>query len=346
MTCPSLAHQLYWMVEMNSAFYKIFADYDEISVRYDAECQAVWCYYKPGDRLCFSLKMLQELRQMQQNIIDYFATLKTDSESPIRYQVLYSQVPGVYSFGGDLALFSKLIKGKERQQLLNYAELCVDITYLNSVNMHLPVTTISLVEGKALGGGFESALSSNILIATENSEMGFPEIRFNLFPGMGAYSLLSRSCGKAVAEKMITSGMTYGGKELYEKGIVHHLAENGAGQESVRQFIHQHRRLGNGRRAVQKVRQKYQPLEYQELADITEIWVDTAMGLEDKDLRLIDRLVNAQSVKVAKRKKGSLLRAAQDRRFIVTEPSFPLMDWLGETVMFDRRKSPDRRLFN
>ena len=191
---------------MNSAFLKIFGKYKEISVRYDAEYRAVWCYYKPGPRSCFSFTMLQELRQMQQNIIDYFDSRKTDSEPPIRYQILFSQVPGVYSLGGDLALFSQLIKEKKREQLLDYAKLCVDITYLNSVSMHLPVTTISLVEGAALGGGFESALSSNILIATENAEMGFPEIRFNLFPGMGAYSLLTRSCGMAIAERMVTSG--------------------------------------------------------------------------------------------------------------------------------------------
>ncbi len=331
---------------MNTAFSKIFGEYQEISVRYDVEHRAVWCYYKPGPRSCFSLIMLQELRQMQQNIIDYFDTRKTDSEPPIRYQILFSQVPGVYSLGGDLALFSRLIKEKKRQQLFDYAKLCVDITYLNSVNMHLPVTTISLVEGVALGGGFESALSSNILIATENSEMGFPEIRFNLFPGMGAYSLLTRSCGMAIAERMVSSGMTYNGRELYEMGIVHHLAEIGKSQESVSKFIRQHRRLGNGRRAIQQVRQRYHPLKYQELEDITEIWVDTAMRLEDKDLRFIDRLINAQFGKVTKQKKGSLLRAAQDRRFAVNEPTFPLTDWSGGTVKNDRRKRPDRRLFH
>jgi len=331
---------------MSKAFYKIFGDYQEISVRYDSDHRAVWCYYKFGSRPCFSITMLQDLRQMQQNIIDYFSTRKTDSESPIGYQVLYSQFPGVYSLGGDLALFSTLIKEKNRQQLLDYANLCIDITYLNSINMHLPVTTISLVEGVALGGGFESALSSNVLIATENAEMGFPEIRFNLFPGMGAYSLLTRSCGMAIAERMITSSMTYSGAELYEMGIVHHLAEIDKGQESVRKFIRQHRRLGNGRRAIQTVRQRYHPLEHQELADITEIWVDAAMRLEGKDLRFIDRLVSAQFVKVAKQKKGTLLRAAQDRRFAINEPTFPLMDWSGKTVRFDRRKTSDRRLFH
>lgn len=329
---------------MNRDFLKIFCDYQEISLRYDVRYRAIWCYYNPTIRPCFSPVMLQELRQMQQGIIDYFNTKKPTSESLIHYQILHSQVPGVFNLGGDLALFSKLIKEKNRQQLLDYAKQCIDICYLNAVNLHLPLTTISLVEGSALGGGFESALSSNILIATENAEMGFPEIRFNLFPGMGAYSLLARKCGMGIADQMIASGEMYSARKLYEMGIVHHLAETGKGLESVEKFMQQHRQSGNGHQALQQVRQRYHSMDYQELEDITEIWVDAALRLEDKDLRLIDRLVKAQSLKMDKKKEKSRLRTKQDRRFVSGIAIFPLADWLGETIMSDRRKDPDRRL--
>ena len=330
---------------MNSKFFEIFRNYKEISLRYDVQHRAVWCYYNPNPRPCFSSIMLQELRQMQQTIMDYFNSKESNSESLIRYQILHSQVPGVFSLGGDLALFSQLIKEKNRQQLLDYAMQCVDICYLNSVNMHLPLTTISLVEGAALGGGFESALSSNILIATENAEMGFPEIRFNLFPGMGAYSLLARSCGMGIAERIISSGETYSARKLYEMGIVHYLGETGKGLESVEHFMKQHQQSGNGHRALQQVRQRFHSMDYQELADITQLWVDAALRLEDKDLRLIDRLVKAQSMKMNKRNNGySLLRTLQDRRIIEKKHVFPLADWSGSTIMFDRRKNQDRRL--
>lgn len=333
---------------MNRDFFRIFCDYKEINLRYDVKHRAIWCYYNPTTRPCFSLTMLQELRQVQQSIMDYFKTEKSHSESLIQYQILHSQVPEVFSFGGDLALFSKLIKEKNRPQLLEYAMGCVDICYLNSVNMHLPLTTISLVEGVALGGGFESALSSNVLIATENAEMGFPEIRFNLFPGMGAYSLLARSCGMGVAERMLTSGETYSAPKLYQMGIVHHLAETGNGAEGAEKFMRQHQQLGNGHRALQQVKQRYHPIDYQELVDITELWVDAALRMEDKDLRLIDRLVKAQSMKMTKQKENgnSLLRTKQDRRFVTEKTAFPLFDWSGKKIMFDRRNYPERRLFH
>ncbi len=281
---------------------------------------------------------------MFQSVMDYFETRESDSPPPIRYMIISSQVPGVFNLGGDLALFSKLIKKRDRQQLLDYANLCIDLCYLQAVNLHLPITTIALVEGTALGGGFESALSSNILIATEDAKMGFPEIRFNLFPGMSAYSFLARKCGMVIAEEMITSGETYSAQTLYDKGIVHHLAETGNGQESVKKYICQHQRSSNGRRAIQQAGLRYHPIDYQELSDITTIWVDAALRLNDRDLRMMDRLVQSQFVKMKNQENKSLLRTKQDRRFFKEEVSFPLKAWSDETIMFDRRKKQDRRL--
>jgi len=329
---------------MDQNFTKIFREHQEITVRYDAEHRAIWCYYNPAARPCFSLTMLKELRQLQQDIIDYFENRLDDGIPLIRYLVLHSQVSGVFSMGGDLALFGSLIREKNREQLLDYAMRCIDICYLNSVNLHQPLTTISLVEGQALGGGFESALSSNILIATENAQMGFPEIRFNLFPGMGAYSLLARTCGINVAERMIASGEMYSARQLYDMGIVHQLGEVGKGPKSVETFIRQHQQLGNGYRALQQVRQRYHAMDYQEMADITKLWVDTALQLEEKDLRLIDKLVRAQSSKICAKNGNSRLRTYQDRRFNSKTAIFPLVDWSGTIIHHERRQSTDRRL--
>ncbi|MFW2365831.1 MAG: crotonase/enoyl-CoA hydratase family protein [Desulforhopalus sp.] len=331
---------------MNGEFFKIFQDYQEISVRYDVKHRAVWCYYNPTHRHCYSQKMLLELRQCQQSIIDYFKTRNSDSESPIRYVVQCSKVPGIFNLGGDLELFSNLIKERDRQQLLDYATKCIDICYLYSVNMHLPITTITLVEGSALGGGFEAALSSNVLIATENAEMGFPEIRFNLFPGMGAYSFLARCCGMGVTERILSSGKIYSARDLYDKGIVHQLGKSGKGVESAEKYMRSHNYASNGHMALRQIRQRYNPLDYQELLNISELWVDSALQLRDKDLSLMARLAKAQSEKMTIQNGNAILRTRQDRRFLQNEMIFPMKDWSGNSIMVDRRKNQDRRVFH
>ena len=277
------------------------------------------------------------------NVTAYFNSLDNKTEPLIRYFVLNSQIPGIFNLGGDLALFARLIRAGNRQRLLDYAKLCVELCYLNSVGLNLPLTTISVVEGTAMGGGLESALAANVFIATENAEMGFPEIRFNLFPGMSAYSFLARQSGIINAEKIIGSGATYSARDFYKMGIVDRVISSENTKASVDKYIQQHRRTGNGLRAIQLARQRYHPVDYRELEDITKIWVNAAFSLEERDLRMMDRLVRAQSIKMAEKKKTSLLRTKQDRRFSTDHSSFPLKDWSGNTITTDRRKDYDRR---
>ncbi len=333
---------------MNPAFFRLFRDYQEISIRYDQTYKALWCYYKPRKRPCFSLVVLQEILEVQHAIINYFNTLHDSVDEPaIRYVIQASQVPGIFNLGGDLDLFIRLIAEKNYDRLFAYAKNCIDICYLNATNLSLPLTTISLINGMALGGGLEAALSSNVVIAEKNSEMGFPEIRFNLFPGMGAFSLLQRIAGMRIAEKMISSGKIYSAWELYELNIIHEIADSGKGHEAVEKFMHRCNRAGKGFQALQEVKQRVNALDYQELLDIAKIWVKTALQLSRQDLRLMEKLVNAQLAKVSphdERRKLSLLRTRQDRRFAPREGlSFPFTTWSGEKVMYDRRTNRDRR---
>jgi DSF synthase len=156
------------------------------------------------------------------------------------------------------------------------------------------MTTLSLVQGEALGGGFETALASNVIIAERRSRMGLPEILFNLFPGMGAYSLLSRRVGMKRAEEMIFSGRIYTAAELHEMGVVDVLVEDGTGETAVYDYIRRNERHRNGMQALFNCRQHLNPISYDELLNITNIWIDAALRLEDKDLKLMSRLGRSQ----------------------------------------------------
>jgi len=157
-----------------------------------------------------------------------------------------------------------------------------------------------------LGGGLEAALASDIVIAERNCQMGFPEILFNLFPGMGAYSLVARKVGTRHAEKMMLSGKIYSAQELYEIGLVDVLAEEGEGVQAVNDFVKKQERRANGFQAIQRVRQRFNPVTYQELIDITTIWVESALNLTEKDLKVMDRLVRSQEKLFLERKEQPL----------------------------------------
>ncbi len=59
------------------------------------------------------------------------------------------------------------------------------MSYRNRSLPGLPFVTVALVEGDALGGGFEAALSCDVIVATPQAKFGFPEVLFHLFPAWG-----------------------------------------------------------------------------------------------------------------------------------------------------------------
>lgn len=270
--------------------------YTQISTHFNVEQKIMWCFMDPKPRSCFSFALLEDLRRFQAFLESVNGRDdQAGSDCAIQYMVLTSRNPRVFSFGGDLELFARCVQERNRAELLRYAKACIDVVYPNSVNYDLPMTTISLVRGDALAGGFEAALSGNVLIAETGAQFGLPEIMFNLFPGMGAYSLLSRRIGTYQAEKIITSGSVYSASEMHRMGVVDILAEDGEGETAVCDYVAKHSRKRNSLQSLLKVRHRYQRIDRDELMDIAEIWVDAALNLGPKDLRLMERLVKAQN---------------------------------------------------
>ena len=156
------------------------------------------------------------------------------------------------------------------------------------------VRTIALVQGDALGGGMELALSCHTIVAEEGCGMGLPEVLFGLFPGMGAYSFLCKRVSPQQAEKMILSGQIHSTEELHKLGVVDILVPKGEGEMAVQDLIRQQQRSPHSHLALNQVRQIAQPVGYDELMGITEVWVDTALALGDRSLKTMDRIVRAQ----------------------------------------------------
>jgi DSF synthase len=265
--------------------------FENLNIAIEQKSRTFWCYMRPQERPSFTPALLADLADMQRSISAMFA----GGDAPIRYYVLASELPGIFNLGGDLTVLADKIRKQDRASLVRYARACIDVLYNNAVSFNLPVVTVALVQGDALGGGFEAALSCDVIVAERGARFGLPEVLFNLFPGMGAYSFLARRLDGARAERMILSGRIYSAEELYEMGLVQHLAEPGHGEMSVRDFIERSGRRHNAQSAVFRVGRRVSPLSYDELRDVTELWVEAALNLRESDLRKMMRLTAAQN---------------------------------------------------
>ena len=318
----------------------------QFSTRYDSETGTIWCWMEPTPRPCINLTLIDELLLLHQQLVTTYKNPIPGNVWPFRHFVLASKIPGIYNLGGDLRLFRQHIINGEERKLRDYAHKCIDLLHNNINNFELPITTVSLVQGQALGGGFEVALSCDVIIAEQGSQMGFPEIIFNLFPGMGAYNLLTRRIGSALAERIILSGNTYSASELFDMGIVDVLAEDGEGEQTLEDYLKSHNQSHNTIRSIKKIRQIVHPITRQSLFDIVDIWVEAAMDLSEKDLAKMERLLYLQEIekdsKVLRDQCSNTIKRRADWRK-VKNVSFPLKTHLGEVVTHNRRKSERRR---
>lgn len=272
----------------------IFKKFEQLEVQIDPEQKSVWLYLNSQPRSCFSVTLLEELKKFQSILKHNDGKLSYEGQLvDIEFSIFTSRHP-VFSFGGDLELFIKCIEDNNREALIDYAKLCIDGLYANYIGRDVGLTTISLIHGNALGGGFECALSGHVLIAERSAEMGFPEVLFNLFPGMGAFNLLTKRVSPAMAEKMMTCGRLYSVDELYSMGIVDQVVEDGEGKAAVDSFIRTNKKRRSTMSALKKVHQLVYPVDYDQLIEIADIWVDSAFDISEKDLRTMSRLVKGQ----------------------------------------------------
>ncbi|HQR03542.1 MAG: enoyl-CoA hydratase/isomerase family protein [Proteobacteria bacterium] len=213
----------------------------------------------------------------------------------VNYVVLRSEHPEFFSMGGDLTHFHERILAQDWDTLYAYSKYCLDTLYAWATALNGSATTISLVQGRALGGGFETALAADHIIAEEHSEFGFPEIMFGMFPCTGGMSLLARRIGAFQAEKMLTNAKMYSAQELLALGVIDEVCERGAGELAVEAFVKRHQRHREARLMVQRSRQRVSPLDYDEMHQVVHDWVLVAQRLTPEELRTMEMLAQLQS---------------------------------------------------
>ena len=188
-----------------------------------------------------------------------------------------------------------LVRAGDLDSLKLYGRRCVDLVWWLENAAQRGVHTTVLVQGDTLGGGLESVLPFHKVIFERSAQAGFPEVLFNLFPGMGAWNFTIRKAGFAVANEMILSGRLYTADQLLppqpgRPGGRRRRRRSGdrarGAHRSTRGCAARWRRCRRSAIAA--------PITYESLLAIVDHWAETALTLTDRDLRLMERLARAQ----------------------------------------------------
>ncbi len=139
-----------------------------------------------------------------------FAALREDPS--VRAVVLAGAGP-YFSAGADIAEMATKTVVEGRAFGFQGQEVCKAIE-------EFPAPVLSLVEGFALGGGLEIALSTDLLLAADTAKLGLPEVSVGIHPGFGGASRLTRLVGRAAAKLVIFTAQPFSAAEAHELGIV------------------------------------------------------------------------------------------------------------------------------
>jgi DSF synthase len=247
---------------------------------------------------CYSLAAMAELHQVFSDI--------TANPGLVKHFVMASDVPNVFNFGGDLSLFVLLVRARDLDSLKLYARRCVDLVWWLENAAQINVHTTALVQGDTLGGGLESALLHHNVIFERSAQAGFPEVLFNLFPGMGAWHLAIRKAGMLVATDMILSGQIYTADQLQRRGLVDLVVDDAEGEVALEKMVRSVAPRLRGTLAALQARRVAAPITYESLQTVVDLWAVTALTLTDRDLRLMERLARAQVRKVGGGSEGAV----------------------------------------
>ena len=264
--------------------------YNSIDIEVDASDPIFWCWMHPLGKPIVTSELLMDLKSMHRSL----PSILDQAKKPVGYYVFASRTRGTYSLGGDLSFFAESVRSGNRAAIHAYAHHCIDVVWQHVVSFNRPLITVALVQGDALGGGFETALSCDVIVAEKSAKMGLPEVLFNLFPGMGAYSFLTRRVGPVEAHRVVTSGTVYTAEQLHGMGIVDVLVEDGEGLYALRDYVKRNQRRFNAQRASYQARKRVHPVTEAELRDVVDIWVDAVFQLTEIDLKRMARLISAQ----------------------------------------------------
>ncbi|XP_039790767.1 probable enoyl-CoA hydratase 2, mitochondrial isoform X2 [Panicum virgatum] len=145
---------------------------------------------------------------------------KVQTDSMAKVVLVASSVPGAFCAGADL---------KERK-LMSSSEVGENARSLRSIFSSfeaLPIPTIAVIEGAALGGGLELALSCDLRICGENAELGMPETGLAIIPGAGGTQRLPRIVGSSRAKELIFTGRRCDAAEAVMMGLANYCVPAG-----------------------------------------------------------------------------------------------------------------------
>lgn len=181
-----------------------------------------------------------------------------------RAVIIHSTLKAGFSAGADLReLYQRSQEVGKAKGVAGVRDFLERIHKVMNTIDACPLTTIAAVHGVTFGGGFELALTCDLIIADKLARFCFPELRLGLIPGFGGIPRLKRDLGNAVVRDLLLTGRSLNATRAHEVGLVSQLAAEGEALRVARSTAAQLKKFDRSTSLAAK--QFIKPIPYEEL---------------------------------------------------------------------------------
>jgi enoyl-CoA hydratase/carnithine racemase len=187
--------------------------------------------------------------------------------------ILYSKLKSGFCAGADLRELYQWIQQYGQAEVTRHAREYLERIHLvmNTIDTS-PLTTIAAVHGVTFGGGFELALTCDLIIADKMARFCFPELRLGLIPGYGGIPRLKRDLGNAVVRDLLLTGRSFNTTKAQQVGLVSQVAAEGEALRAARATAAQMAKFDRSTAAAAK--RFIKPIPLDELAKEIDIFCE------------------------------------------------------------------------
>lgn len=176
-----------------------------------------------------------ELGSLSLTELEQFVSALNVLEADAHALIIYSELNSGFCAGADLRELYSRSQAMEKSQALRGVRDFLERIHrvLNRIDAS-PLTTIAAVHGVTFGGGFELALTCDLIIADKMARFCFPELRLGLIPGFGGIPRLKRDLGNAVVRELLLTGRSFNATKAQQIGLVSQVVSEGEAVRAAR----------------------------------------------------------------------------------------------------------------
>ncbi len=196
---------------------------------------------------------LNEISSLTLEELEKFVAVLDGLSGEAHALILYSTLKSGFCAGADLRELYQWIQQYGQAEVTKHAR-----EYLRRIHLVMntldasPLTTIAAVHGVTFGGGFELALTCDLIIADKMARFCFPELRLGLIPGYGGIPRLKRDLGNAVVRDLLLTGRSFNATKAQQVGLVSQVVAEGEALRVARATAAQMAKFDRGTAAAAK----------------------------------------------------------------------------------------------